>query len=119
MISGDEFIRFAKNCFRFLIDELGYVELSVTNRTGIFYDVEYKKDDMVISISYENRENYLQVLLLKLQKGIKPDYDDKKHTIHLERLNSQVLNLLSNAAYKENDSFFLQLKLQMRFNISF
>lgn len=95
MISGDEFIQLVEKFFHFLIEDFDFKESNVTNRKSLFYDVEYKKQDIVISISYENRENYLQVILFNTKNGILPDYDDKSSTIHLNILTKKLFALLN------------------------
>lgn len=58
----------------------------------------------MISISFDIRENYLQVILLK--DAHLPDYDDKEHTIHLEKLNNMILPFLNNEEISDNNDFF-------------
>jgi len=115
MIRGIKFIELVKKYYRFLVDEMKYIELDVTNREGLFYDVEYGKNDIIISISYENREDYLQVILFKLKDGKRPDYDDKQSTIHLDKLRHTLLKTLSNSDFKENDSYFASITTSSNF----
>lgn len=109
MIRGLEFIEQTKKYNSFLVDEFDFIEFNITNREGLFYDVEYKKDGLLISISYENREDYLQVILFRLINGKKPEYDDKHMTIHLEKLNNALFKTLSSNNFKENEICFASL----------
>ena len=115
MIRGSDFIELVKKYYRFLVDEMKYIESDITNREGLFYDVEYKKNDSIISISYENRENFLQVILFKLKDGRRPDYDDKQSTIHLDKLNQTLIKTLNNGEFKENDSYFASITTSSNF----
>lgn len=106
MISGDEYILLVKTYFKFLEKEFNYREKNITKRSSLFYDVEYQRDNIIISISYENREEYLQVIMFKTKNGVLPNYDDKESTIHLEVLNSKILKHLTSEDFKENDRAF-------------
>lgn len=110
MVPGEEFISSVKKCFQFLIKDYNYKLKSEKNRTNLFYDVEYQHGDSLISISYENREDYLQVILFRLNNGQLPDYDDKDETIHLEKLNKRILKHLSEQDFKENNDYFSLLQ---------
>lgn len=106
MISGHEFISSVKKCFLFLIKNFSFELISEKNRPNLFYDVEYQKGDSIISISFETREDYLQVILFRLKNGQLPEYDDKEATIHLENLNKMILHHLREEDFKENNIFF-------------
>jgi hypothetical protein len=110
MLSGDEFISSVKKIYSFLVNEFNYSLIDEKNRTNLFYDVEYQKGDSVISISYENREDYLQVILFKLNNGTLPEYDDKEKTLHLENLNKKILSHLSSEDFEENNVYFSGLR---------
>lgn len=97
------------------MNEFNYTEFNITLREGLFYDLEYKKDDLIISISYENREDYLQVILFKLINGKKPDYDDKQLTIHLDKLNNILLKTLNASDFKENEKYFTSFNASSNF----
>jgi len=109
MITGDKFIVLVKSYFYFLIKEFNFKEKNVTNNRNLFYNVRYQNVNSIISISYENREDYLQVIIYKTQNGAIPNYDDKELTIHLETLNNRLLRHLTNEDFKENDIAFLEL----------
>ncbi len=109
MIRGLEFIELTRKNNRFLVDEFDFIEFNVTNREGLFYDIEYKKDGLLISISHENRDDYLQVILFRLIDGKKPEYDDTQMTIHLEKLNNMLLKPLNSNDFKENEFYFASL----------
>ncbi len=77
MIEGNKYIETVKSYFEFLIAEFGF-KLSEEKISGhTFYDIKYKDNARVISISYENIEDYLLVIIFMLQDGELPDYDDK------------------------------------------
>lgn len=109
MISEKEFIMSVKKIYSFLINEFNYSLIGKKNRTNLFYDVEYQQDESIISISYENREDYLQIILFRLNNGTLPNYDDKEKTFHLENLNKKILSLLSIEDFEENIDFFSRL----------
>jgi len=105
MISGKDYIHITEVFFYFLKEEFGFREPTTTDRENLFYDVEYKKENLVISISYENREDHFQVTLFKTKNGIS-DYDDKNSTIHLSALNKEVYPVLTQKDFEENNTFF-------------
>lgn len=71
-----------------------------------FYDIQFRDNDNVVSVSLENIENYFQVILFKLDHGQLPDYDDKTRTIHLGELNRQFLTALDKKEFEKNDRQF-------------
>lgn len=105
MITGQKFIDKAKELFGFLTTEFDYKLLNEKNREGLFYDIEYGNENVNISISYENRENYLQVIVFKLIDGELPDYDDKSRVLHLNQLN-KIISKIDKAEIDSNSKFF-------------
>jgi hypothetical protein len=68
--------------------------------------MEYSDTGRVVSISYENIEDYLQVIVFKLKNEKLPDYDDKTLTLHLNELNKRVLSRIDkNEIEKNNEEF--------------
>lgn len=109
VLSGDEFISLVHRYFEFLVTEFDYKVLKKTNRKNLFYDVECQNNDSVISISYENRENYLQVIVFTIKDGVVSKYDDKELTQKLGELNRKILPLLNPADFEENESAFASI----------
>ena len=103
-------MRFVIQCFHFLYEEFDFQLSRTTNREGLFYDVEYKRNNTIISISYENREDYFQTILFIIKNGIMPDYDDKTSTIHLPVLVSKFFSELAPNDFEENNKFFSLIK---------
>ncbi|MBX3268372.1 MAG: hypothetical protein KF831_16865 [Acidobacteria bacterium] len=74
-------------------------------RGNVYYDVQYRDQSKVVSISYENIEDYLQIIVFRLENGELPDYDDKTKTLHLSQLNRITLpnvdknEIISNSEY--------------------
>jgi len=87
MLVGEEYINIVKDYFRFLTEEFGFQIIEEKIRSNTFYDVRYRDSTRAISVSYENIEDYLQVIVFMLQNGKLPDYDDKSKTLHLNHLN--------------------------------
>ena len=106
MIDGKKYIEIVKLFFSFLITEFGFNQTKETENGNAFYDVEYRDVKRTISISYENMENYLQVIVFKLKNGQLPDYDDKTHTLHLSELNKTVLPKIDKKEAAENNVLF-------------
>jgi hypothetical protein len=91
MIEGKEYIEAVKSFYSFLEPEFGFRKVNETINGNVFYDVEFKGREMVVSVSYENIEDHLEVIVFKLQNGNLPDYDDKTKTLHLKQLNRLVM----------------------------
>ena len=77
MIEDLEFIEKVKLYYSFLITEFDYSLVNEVVNGNAFYDVEFRCKDKVISISYENIEDHLEVILFLLQNGEIPDFEDK------------------------------------------
>lgn len=106
MIDGTKYIEVVKLFFSFLVTEHGFKLSKETENGNTFYDVEYSDAGRVVSISYENVEDYLQVIVFKLENGKLPDYDDKTHTLHLNELNKRVLSGIDNNEIEKNSELF-------------
>ncbi|WP_146090657.1 hypothetical protein [Aureitalea marina] len=87
------------------------MELGKQNFNGnVFYDIEYKDKDKIISMSLETIENYFQVIIFKLVKGKMPDYDDKAKTLHLSNLSNKIFKTLTKQDFKENKIYFQSIE---------
>lgn len=106
MIDGTKYIEVVKMFFSFLITEFGFRLSKETENGNAFYDVEYRDVRSVVSISYENIEDYLQVIVFKLKNGKLPDYDDKTHILHLNELNKRVLSEIDKNEIEKNNEVF-------------
>jgi DNA primase catalytic subunit len=106
MIDGKIYIEKVKLFFSFLVTEFGFNQIKEIENGNAFYDVEYRDTKKSISVSYENIEDYLQVIVFKLNNGRLPDYDDKTHTLHLSELNKAVLSRLGSNDMRENNLLF-------------
>jgi hypothetical protein len=110
VINNNEYISIIEKQFLFLVKELNYKVVHKKRNVSFLYDVNYQKGNSMISVSFDNRENYLQVILFILKDGQLPDYDDKVHTIHLEKLNNMILPLLTIEEINENNELFQNIK---------
>lgn len=106
MISGTEYLSAVKLFFSFLENEFEMKISEEKTRGNSFYDIQYADDEKIISISYENIESYLQVIILKLENGKLPDYDNKDSTLHLNNLNREIFSLIHKRQIKENSNLF-------------
>ena len=112
MIEAEYFEKYVKEVFSFLETEFK-MRLDKINVNGnAFYEVTFKDKKKVISISYENISNYFQVILFKLVNGQLPDYDDKTKTIHLNKLNNELLTQLDKKEFQENNFYFQDIKTE-------
>ena len=85
MKEGNQFIQIVKEYFQFLPTEFAF-KLSEEKITGnVFYEIQYKDETRIVSISYENLEDYLLVIIFLLQNGAMPDYDDNTKTLRLKQ----------------------------------
>lgn len=108
MIEGNQYIETVKLYFGFLTTEFGFKVTEEKIRGNAFYDVQYKDETRIVSISYENIEDYLLVIIFLMQNGELPDYDDKTKTLHLNKLNAQVLSSVDRTEISTNNEYFLK-----------
>ncbi|WP_256005053.1 hypothetical protein [Pedobacter deserti] len=106
MVDGKIYIEIVRLFFSFLINEFGFNQIKETENGNAFYDVEYRDGKRAISISYENVEDYLQVIVFMLKNGNLSDYDDKTHTLHLSELNKIILPRIYKKEVEENNILF-------------
>jgi len=109
MIGGTKYIDSVKEYFNFLITQFSFEILEEKIRGNAFYDMQYTDTTKVISISYENIEDYLLVIVSILQNGELPDYDDKTKTLDLKQLNVSIFPTISRSEITENHQFFTNL----------
>ena len=106
MIDSTQYFATVKKLFSFLQEEFNMSEIKEKQNGNAFYDVRYSDRTKVISISYENIGDYLQIIVFKLQNCHMPDYDDKSQTLHLNELNKLALVNAKADDFKSNNNFF-------------
>jgi sensor histidine kinase YesM len=116
MIESSEYIKTVNDYFGFLITEFNFKFLEEKVKGNAFYDIQYKDSSRVISISYENIEGYLLVIVFMLQNGEMPDYDDKTKTLHLKQLNRLVIAKASKEEIISNAECFVKYKAKNEFD---
>ena len=106
MIAAHAYLEAAKAYFHFLIPEFGFSLSMETARSVVFYDLEYRSPTQAISISYENLEDYFQVIVYQLVNQQLPSYEDKRRTLHLQSLNQVLGAIVGPADWIENQHHF-------------
>ena len=106
MIEDLEYIETVKLYYSFLETEFGFSKINETINGNAFYDVEFINKETIISISYENIEDHLEVIVFMLQNGKMPDYDDKTKTLHLKQLNKLTMAQTSKEEINLNAKYF-------------
>jgi len=115
MITGKRYIEIVKDYFAFLKEEYNYTLIDEIIRGNAYYDVQYTDNLKVVSISYENIENYFQVIVFILQNGKLPNYDDKTRTLHLNKLNTSVLSKIDKIEVLLNNEYFANFQVKDEF----
>lgn len=115
MVVDLEYIKTVKLYFSFLESEFGFKNFNKTINGNAFYDIEYKDNEKIISISYENIEDYLEVIVFLLENGKMPDFDDKTKTIHLKLLNKLVFEKASIEVVNLNAKYFAKYNTENEF----
>ena len=108
MIEGKEYTKSVKLFYSFLETEFGFNEVSETIHGNAFYDVEFKDRERCVSVSYENIEGHLDVIVFMLQNGELPNYDDNTKTLHLKQLNRLVMAKASKEEINLNAEYFAE-----------
>ena len=112
MIEEKTYIKAVELYYSFLETEFGFIRVNVTVVGNAFYDIEYRDKEMLVSISYENMEDHLEVIVFLLQNGKMPTYNDKTKTLHLKHLNNLVLAKVKNEEIELNAKYFAKYKPQ-------
>jgi len=106
MIDGNKYIEIVRIYFHFLITEFGFKVSEEIINGNFFYRLRYINKIKAVTISYENIEDYLSVFISILQNGELPDYDDKTKTLHLNRINAQILSRIDKNEISLNNEYF-------------
>ena len=106
MIEEERFTDIVTRTFSFLVTEFGFELSKKTTNGNMFFDIEYTDKRKAISISLETIENYIRVILFKLENGKRSDYDDMTKTFHLNQLNDKLLKNLDSAEFEQNNKHF-------------
>jgi len=106
MIDGNLFFVSVKKYFNFLVIEQGFSLLEENTRGNIYFEVQFKKETTIISISYENHEDYLSIVIYKLQSGRIPSFNDKANIIELKSLTAKIIPDLDKIEINNNNEFF-------------
>jgi hypothetical protein len=106
LIDSYSYIETVKKYFSFLVTEYSFPNISEKINGNAFYIVEYSNKAKIISISYENITDYLQIIVFNLDNGALPDFDDKSKILRLKALNRMALTKATQDDFKLNNSFF-------------
>lgn len=107
MIDDQEFIRQVRDYFAFLESEFGFVFTKEKIKGNFYYDIQYCNNNRLVSVSYENIEDYLLVIVFLTQSGELPDYDDQSKTLHLSKMTQCVFPQLSKGEIDANTLDFI------------
>ncbi len=108
MLEGNQFVETVEDYFAFLEAEFNFNVSDEKILGNTFYDVKYKDEARIVSVSYENIEDYLLVIIFILLNGELPDYDDKTKTLHLSQLNATILSRVDKNKIYSNTEYFLR-----------
>ena len=106
MINGNQYIQKVEEYFSYLISEFVFILDKEKVKGNAFYYVWYKNASMIISINYENIEDYFQVIIFLLENGKMPEYDDKTKTLHLNILNADIISKIDKNKIDQNNQYF-------------
>lgn len=110
MIEGLQYTEVVKLFYSFLESEYGFNILNESINGNVFYKVNYRHLKRIVSISYENIEDYLVVNIFKLNNEQMPDYDDKRRTLHLNKLNAAIISKLDRNEIDLNNEYFAKFQ---------
>ncbi len=105
MISDKEYLKSVKLFYSFLESELDFTLSNETINGNVFYDIEYRNSDKVISISYENIEDYLEVIVFFFKEGVSLNYSEAQ-TLSLKQLNKIIQSKVDEKEKPSNSNFF-------------
>ncbi|MDR1976852.1 MAG: hypothetical protein LBQ18_07655 [Campylobacteraceae bacterium] len=111
MIDGDKYIETTSAYFDFLIKEFGFKIFAKTINGNFFYSVQYKNETQLISISYENLEDFLSIAIVSLKDGGANVYDETK-ALNLNQLSAKILPHINKNGITENNKYFYQYSPQ-------
>ncbi|WP_295797197.1 hypothetical protein [Mucilaginibacter sp.] len=116
MVTGDWFVKKVKDYFSFLIDEFGYVLTDEEIAGNYYYTLSYSDGIRSVSVLYENIEDYFTATVSILQNGVRPNYDDKTKTLHLNKLNEIIRPSIKNEEVLSNNGYFKQFQAENEFD---
>jgi hypothetical protein len=109
MIEGEKFIEIVNQFYSFLETEFGYKKVNEIINGNAFYNVDFIKNEKLVSISYENIADHLEVIIFILKNGEMPSYDDKTKTLHIKYLNKLLFKFLTKEEIHLNNLHFENL----------
>ncbi len=110
MIQGETYVEMVTKYFGFLAIEFNLVLTEITTNGNYFYQLRYANAEKAVTIAYENIEDYLTVYVSLLQSGRLPNYDNKTKTLHLNRLDKEIIPNLSKKEIDLNNKLFSGFK---------
>jgi hypothetical protein len=114
MISGEDYVKAVRTFFSFLDTDFGFIKTKETINGNAFYDVEFEATGKVISVSYENIADHLEVIVYLLENKAMPHYDDRSKALHLKQLNNSILTDISQDEFESNAVYFADHKTESK-----
>lgn len=115
MISSQFFVTKVSDYFAFLVSGFDFEFDDLTVREDIYYEQRFNDGRKVVSISYENLEDYLKVTVYLLENGQLPAYDDEQRTLLLGQINAAVFPNIGKTEIEQNNNYFACFQAQSEF----
>jgi|SRR6185437_1523483 len=110
MIDKNQYLEKIRDYFSFLIQDYNYILIKEKIMGNFYYDVQYTDKIKIVSVSYENIEDYLQVIISMLQNGKHPNYNVTTKTLHLNKLNEIIFPIVDENEIGLNNQYFLKFQ---------
>ena len=110
MIVAEKYLEVVKTYFNYLFIEFNFKLSHEKIKGNTFYDIQYSNGKLTISISYENIQDFLQIVIFTIFNEELPDYDDNTKSLHLNKLNAQIMPSINKDEISLNNQYFLSYK---------
>lgn len=108
-INEEQYFGVVTAYFSFLVTELGFNLSREYTNSSFFMMAEYRRGiELLVSIPYEQGNDYLDIMIFRLDNGREPHYDDLSRNLQLRRITDEILAGVSRNEKVANSKLFSQ-----------
>ena len=115
MVTDNEYFEKVETYFKFLVNEFKFKVESKTFNGNVFFDIEYKSKNILISISYENIEDFLEIIIFPNSANNNISFKGSNENFRLSQLRNDLLTKIKNSDFEKNNKFFIKFKTKNNF----